>query len=188
MPNRPTYPKLALLFALMLFVSAAGLDGAAAQQNQAPQFADTSTLPLSVPENTTGDIGDPVTAIDPDAADTLTYSVSGVDSGSFNINSASGQLSVSPWTTLDHEEKPSHTFYFYVLATDPSGAVAVRKVVVEVTDVDEPPDAPDAPTVTAASGTETELTVAWTAPGNTGPAINQYEVQYRAGLDNVSYG
>ena len=185
-PNRPAHLKLALLFALMLFVSAAGLDGAAAQQppNQAPAFDDTTTLLLSVAENTDGDLGDPVTAIDPDAADTLTYSVSGVDSGSFNIDgaSASGQLSVSPWTTLDHEGKPSHTFY--VLATDPAGAVAVRQVAVEVTDVVEPPDAPDAPTVTAASGTG--LTVAWTAPGNTGPAINQYEVQYRAGLDTWS--
>ena len=59
------------------------------------------------------------------------------------------------------------------------GAVQLFDVTITLTDVDEPPAKPDAPTVAAA--TWNSLTVAWTAPANTGPAITDYDVQYRAG-------
>ena len=45
-----------------------------------------------------------------------------------------------------------------------------------------PPLAPATPTVSAVSGSTTSLSVAWTAPANTGrPAIAGYDVQYPAG-------
>ena len=44
---------------------------------------------------------------------------------------------------------------------------------------DAPPDRPDAPTVTAS--TLNSLSIRWTAPTNSGPAINDYDVQYRTG-------
>ena len=50
-----------------------------------------------------------------------------------------------------------------------------------MTNVAEPPSAPSAPTVTAAAATPTQLSVSWTAPTNTGPAISDYDVQYRQG-------
>ncbi len=45
-----------------------------------------------------------------------------------------------------------------------------------VTDVTEVPSLPDAPTVT--SSTISSLTITWTEPTNTGPAISAYDVRY----------
>ena len=54
-----------------------------------------------------------------------------------------------------------------------------QTVTVTVTDVTEPPSAPSMPTVTAANATPQQLSVSWSAPTNTGPAISDYDVQYR---------
>ena len=51
-------------------------------------------------------------------------------------------------------------------------------VSITVLDLDESPGAPAAPTMTAAFSTR--LTMTWAAPENTGPAITDYDVQYRA--------
>ena len=69
-------------------------DNAAIQLNVAPAFADDSA-DRSVAENSEAGtaIGDPVTATDANAGDTLTYALSGDDAGSFSID-ASGQISV----------------------------------------------------------------------------------------------
>ena len=56
-----------------------------------------------------------------------------------------------------------------------------QTVTVTVTNVAEPPSAPSAPTVTAADATPQQLSVSWSAPTNTGPAISDYDVQYRQG-------
>ena len=57
---------------------------------------------------------------------------------------------------------------------------ATQTITVTVTDVGgEAPGKPDAPTVAPAS--VTSLTVNWSAPDNGGPAITDYDVQYRAG-------
>ena len=56
-----------------------------------------------------------------------------------------------------------------------------QTVTVTVTNVAEPPSAPSAPMVTAATATPTQLSVSWSAPTNTGPAITDYDVQYRQG-------
>ena len=58
---------------------------------------------------------------------------------------------------------------------------ATQTFTITVTDVNEPPSKPAAPTVTAANATPTQLSVTWSAPANTGPAITDYDVQYRAG-------
>ena len=49
-------------------------------------------------------------------------------------------------------------------------------VVITVNDVNEAPGVPDPPTVMMSS---TMLNVSWTEPSNTGPAITDYDVQYR---------
>ena len=55
-----------------------------------------------------------------------------------------------------------------------------QTITVTVMDDDtEAPAAPDAPSVSPAS--VTSLTVTWLAPDNAGPAITDYDVQYRAG-------
>ena len=53
-----------------------------------------------------------------------------------------------------------------------------------VADVNEPPRAPARPQVAPAS--LTSLTVSWTEPTNTGPDIDDYDVQYRTGSDNFT--
>ncbi|MCY4420407.1 MAG: fibronectin type III domain-containing protein, partial [Gammaproteobacteria bacterium] len=54
---------------------------------------------------------------------------------------------------------------------------------ITLTDENEPPDRPAAPVVTASSNS---LSVRWAAPGNTGPAISDYDVQYRAAGGNFT--
>ena len=57
--------------------------------NEPPEFPSTETGARSVAENTPAsrDIGLPVSAIDPDAGDTLTYSLDGTDAASFTTSS-----------------------------------------------------------------------------------------------------
>ena len=54
-------------------------------------------------------IGSPVAATDPDTNDTLTYSLSGTDAASFDINDQTGQISVGTGTALDYETRKSYT-------------------------------------------------------------------------------
>ena len=50
---------------------------------------------------------------------------------------------------------------------------------ISVTDVTEPPGQPAAPSVSATSGSTTSLDVSWTAPANTGPDIDTYDLRYQ---------
>ena len=99
--------------------------------NRAPEFAESGELALPVPKNTPGDIGEPVTASDPGGGD-VEYSLDGEDAGLFDIDPASGQLSVR-FPGLDFEEKASYDFV--VVAADPAGEKA--RLDVEVTALDE---------------------------------------------------
>ena len=84
--------------------------------NEAPMFAeatdggDVSRIHRSVLENTATDtnIGDPVSAIDPDGSDVdLTYNLDGTNANMFEIDSVTGQLTTK--TVLDYHNKPVHT-------------------------------------------------------------------------------
>ena len=44
-----------------------------------------------------------------------------------------------------------------------------------------PPGRPAAPSVSSVAGSTTSLSVTWTAPSNTGPTIDDYDLQYRQG-------
>ena len=105
--------------------------------NAAPQFLDRAPE-RSVNENAAANapVGDPVAAEDEDG-DTLTYSMSGTDADSFNINADTGQISVAEGTSLDYETTNSYSVT--VQATDPDGASDSVDVVIMVNDVDEPP-------------------------------------------------
>ena len=78
--------------------------------------------------------------------------------------------------TYDYETKGSHSVRVRVEDGQGSATIAVR---IGLEDVDEAPGQPSAPTV--AASTLNGLSVRWTAPDNTGPAISGYDVQYRAG-------
>ena len=136
-------------------------------------------------ENTAAgqDVGAVLSATDFDG-NTLTYTLEGADAASFDIVTTSGsaQIRTRAGVTYDHEAKPTHTVT--VKADDGNGGTDTVTVTVTVTDVDEPPGQAAAPSVsartaTAASGTS--LSVTWTPPANTGPAIASYDLQYRQG-------
>ena len=106
-------------------------------ENVAPAFADDSAE-RSVAENSEAGtaVGDPVTATDANAGDTISYALGGDDAGSFSID-ANGQISVGEGTELDYESRTSYSVT--VTATDDAGASDSIDVTINVTDVDEVP-------------------------------------------------
>ena len=123
-----------------------------ANVNEPPGF-DSSVLDLVVVENTAANtnIGSPVAANDPES-DTLTYSLSGVDSDQFDIEPSTGQISVGVMTTFDIESpsdsNADNVYELAVQVTDnqdaegnPDDSVdAELGVNITVTDVNEPPE------------------------------------------------
>ena len=115
--------------------------------NQAPAFT-TTTVPRRTAENSTGNIGAPVTANDPDD-DVVNYVItgSGADNGSFAIDQKTGQLKVGADTTLNFEDPndqgdtpDNNTYVVTVVATDSSGRDSVpATVTITVTDENEKP-------------------------------------------------
>ena len=150
--------------------------------NRQPMFA-AATTTRTVAENTAagGSVGAPVAATDPDG-DALTYTLAGADAASFTID-ANGQISVGTDTALDFEGgTASYALTVQVGdgkdgAGEPDTAVdATVAVTVNVSDVPEPPGQPNAPSLTPGT---TSLAASWTEPDNTGPAITDYDVEYR---------
>ena len=146
--------------------------------NRAPTFNEGTSATRSFAENTTGttDIGNPITARDNDGG-TPEYSLSGADAASFTIDAGDGQLQTVSGTTYDYEEKSRYDVT--VRVEDGQGGSNTIAVRINLTDQQERPGTPDAPDVAAASSTSLEVT--WDAPANTGPDINDYDVQYRQG-------
>ena len=148
--------------------------------NEAPVFSNT------VP---TFDIHENIRTVankfaeDEDSADSVTYALGGTDKDLFSISTA-GDIT---FDSAPNFEQPgcglnnnSNSCTITVTAIGGAGArekTATQNLTVNVTDVNEAPEKPSAPTVT--SGGETSLSVTWSAPSNTGPPINDYDVQYR---------
>ena len=154
-------------------------EGTTEDANRAPAF-DADAYEREVAENSTGGtvVGDPVTATDADADD-LTYSfILGGSEIPFEIDAASGRITVSEDAVLDHEGE-ANSYAVQVAVSD--GALAdTASVTIRVTDVPVP-GKPDAPVVTG--GTE-EVAVSWSAPDNEGPEITAYELRYQARGDS----
>ena len=118
--------------------------------NDQPVFVTSATVsdPITsatrtVDENTepNQNIGDPVVAMDDDADDTLTYSLRGTDSPSFNIDTTNGQLMTK--AMLNHETKQSYAVT--VRVEDGEGGRDDIPVAITVTDVNEAPKFPSGP-------------------------------------------
>ncbi len=146
--------------------------------NRAPVFGDGSSTSRTVAENTPArrPIQHPVNASDPDGH-RVTYRLSGPDSASFSVATGSGQLRTLSGITYDFEDNDRYSVELE--GSDPYGESATIGVTIHVADVNEPPEIPAAPLVQPAS--TTSLTVTWDEPANTGPEINDYDVQYREG-------
>ena len=146
--------------------------------NHAPLFTDV-TPTRSVAENTASgqDIGDPVTASDPEEGDTLTYFLGGADGSSFAIDSSSGQLRTR--AALDYEDRDSYTVTVQVrdsmdIHGDPDMTYDDSiDITIDVTDVNEPPQFDStAPTTlniveNTTAGTDIGSPVTATDPDNT---------------------
>ena len=112
-------------------VSENPVQAAPAGANAVPVFsAETASRTVSENAEPESNIGTPVVATD---ADTLTYSLSGTDAGSFGIVDTSGQLQTK--ATLDYEGKSSYEVT--VTATDPSGGADTITVTITVVNLDE---------------------------------------------------
>ena len=86
---------------------------------------------------------------------------------------------VNPTFTAPRELTVDVVLSFRLLVTDPGGRFDTDTVEVTVTVTDENPGKPPPPIVSAA--TPYSLMVEWMEPENTGPAIIDYDVQYREG-------
>ena len=110
-----------------------GGGGGGVSRNRPPVFTDGEATTRTVAENTAAgrDIGAPLEAVDPDRRDTLTYTLEGVDAGSFDIDAATGQLRTK--AALDYETRSS--YILTVRVADGRGRSDVMEVPVNVTNV-----------------------------------------------------
>ena len=144
---------------------------------------------ISVAENATAVVT--VAATDEDDADSIAgYAITGgADQALFGIDAGTGALT---FTSAPNYEAPAdadtdNAYLVEVTATSGTGAqelTAVQAITVTVTDVDgEAPSAPSAPAIS--NVTAGGFTASWTEPANPGPAITNYEVQYREGTSGT---
>ena len=103
--------------------------------NEPPEFL-SLTVELEIDENTSAktNIGGPIIAIDPESPQ-LTYSLGGVDAGSFGIDAASGQIMTVE--ILDYEARD--TFELTMIAVDDGNLSAEIAVIIRVSNVNEAP-------------------------------------------------
>ena len=105
--------------------------------NLPPEFG-SNTTERFVPENAAvgNDVGEPVTANDPNGAHTLAgYSLSGADQASFDINAHTGQLI----TEMKFNQEQKEMYTVTVTATDTDGLTDTIRVDIYVINVDERP-------------------------------------------------
>ena len=122
-----------------------------------------------------------VTVADENPEDDRTYTLAGANGNSdhtpFTIT-AGGELQTRAALDYEHPTDADGNSIYEVVVnkadTDDSVIVTIH-----VADVDEPPGAPVRPGVQPASSTS--LTVTWDEPANTGPDVDDYDVQYREG-------
>ena len=144
--------------------------------NTAPVI--TSVGPFTVPENQA--LVRRLAARDEDPGDELTgwAIVGGADQGRFSVASDTGDLSFR--TAPDYEAPGDNEYEVTVEVRSGAGArelEAEQTFTLRVTDEREPPGVPEAPTFSGE--TADSLRVSWAEPDNTGPAITDYDVQYR---------
>jgi VCBS repeat-containing protein len=91
-----------------------------------------------------------VSASDPDAGDTLTYSLTDDAGGRFAIDAQSGVITVAGGAPLDHDDADQHSIE--VKVTDAAGLSATRSFTIAVADVNEAPGAVALDASTVAEG------------------------------------
>ena len=154
---------------LMVTVEVEDVDeGPSIALNAAPAFThmvdgvpvDSALIEIWVPENSAAGtpVSGPVTADDPNEGDILTYSLGGDDAASFDLDFATGQISVGEGTMLDYESD-TKSYSVTVTATDIGGLTDTVDVTIHVSDVNEAP--------TFAEGVVTDVTIPENSPAGT---------------------
>ena len=138
----------------------------------------TSPSSFDVPENQS--VARRLAARDTDAGDEVTgwSIVGGADRSEFSIASDTGELSFRD--PPDFEAPGDNEYLVTVEVKSGAGArelEAEQTFTIRVTDEREPPEVPEAPVISGE--TADSLQVSWNEPDNTGPAITDYDVQYR---------
>ena len=144
--------------------------------NTAPEI--TSPSSFDVRENQL--VARRLAARDTDPGDEVTgwAIMGGVDQSEFSIASDTGELSFRD--PPDFEAPGDNEYVVTVEVTSGAGArelEAEQTFTIRVTDEREPPEVPEAPVISGE--TADSLEVSWSEPDNTGPAITDYDVQYR---------
>ena len=134
--------------------SGKGSTFAAQPVNSPPEFDDDAVSTISIAENSQPGtvVGAAFTASDSDPQDDLIYSLAGIDSGLFSVDDSSGQVSVGPGSTLDHEvpsdSDGNNVYELTVQVTDgrdekgdPDTSIDDSiDVTIRITNVNEPPE------------------------------------------------
>ena len=146
----------------------------------APNTAPEITSPSSFDVRENQAVVRRLAARDTDAGDEVTgwEIVGGTDQSEFSIASDTGELSFRD--PPDFEAPGDNEYVVTVEVTSGAGArelEAEQTLTVRVADEQEPPEVPEAPAISGE--TADSLTVSWSEPDNTGPAITDYDVQYR---------
>ncbi len=156
--------------------------------NTAPEI--TTSGSINVPENQA--LARRLAARDSDLGDEVTgwAIVGGADRFQFSIAPDTGELSFrevpdfeSPADAASADPLNEAGDNAYVVRVEVTSGAGARELTVEktftirVTDEREPPEVPEAPTFSGE--TADSLTVRWSEPDNTGPDIDDFDVQYR---------
>ena len=156
-------------------------------KNSVPVFTEGVSATRFIAENTGAgvDIGSAVSAMDADSGDTLTYSLGGINAGSFTVDSTSGQLRTS--AALNYEAK--NTYTVEVTVSDGTDTDTIT-VTINVTDVDEAP-VNVSPVFTEGNSTKRSVAENTGAGVDIGPAVSATDVNddiltYSLGGDNAS--
>ena len=106
--------------------------------NEAPEFNANAPTTLSVVENTDAgeNIGQAITATDPDDGDTVTYSLDDGDGASFEIDS-DGQIKT--FAALDYESDPIKRSYNVTVTASDGDLEATQTVTITIDNEVEPP-------------------------------------------------
>ena len=157
-------------------LSSRSLTNTTGAPNTVPEI--TSPSSFDVPENQM--VARRLAARDTDPGDEVTgwSIVGGADQSEFSIASDTGELSFRD--PPDFEAPGDNQYLVTVEVKSGAGArelEAEQTFTIRVTDEREPPEVPEAPVISGE--TAESLQVSWNEPDNTGPAITDYDVQYR---------
>ena len=131
--------------------------------NTAPTFTEGASTTRSVAENTSANvnIGNAVAATDPEN-DTLTYTLSGTDAASFDIESTTGQLKTK--SALDYETKSTYTVTITVSDSNLTDTITVTINVTNIAETSKATTAINIPDNNLRAKIETALGKASGAP------------------------